>query len=339
MSVDPVELAYEQKYFDNAAEHRERTRADLGTAADSAANSGAAARIRQDAEKRRARLSGPEERVAFGRMEYEDGESLYLGEHAIFDDKSELLVVNWQAPAAAAFYSASHDDPLGLRFKRLFECDGNTIKSFEDTVFAQLAAQIQELEGFDAPSDTLLADLNSNRTGEMQDIVRTIQAAQFELIRAPLDQLLVVQGGPGTGKTAIALHRVSWLLANNLDRLSPEDVLIVGPNPTFTRYTRAVLPSLGDTNVQQVDIHKLSPPVKRGWTDSPYVARLKGDAKMAGLVERGLYQRVGVSPGQQRFKVSVEGRRVDIEAESLTSTISRAITSAGTYSDRRQLFR
>ncbi|WP_422745605.1 HelD family protein [Micromonospora sp. WMMD754] len=339
MDVLAEELSREQKYFDVAWDHRERMRRTLGLAAGAAANSGAAARIRQDTQARLDRMGGPDEPVAFGRMDYEDGEVFYIGHHAIFDDHAELLVMNWQAPAAACYYEASHTDPLGLRLKRSFECSDNTIKSFSDIVFAQLAADVAELEAYEGVDDALLADLNSNRTGTMQDIVRTIQAAQFDLIRAPIDQLLVIQGGPGTGKTAVALHRVSWLLFNHQDRLSAQDVLIIGPTPTFTRYTRTVLPSLGDTSIEQRDINQLHPPVKRGRHEDPEVVKLKGDGRMVGLVQRALYARVGPPEGQHWIEVQVEGRPVPVAAEELLPLIARCLLSAGTYNERRHLFR
>ncbi|MER7591804.1 UvrD-helicase domain-containing protein [Micromonospora sp. NPDC127501] len=340
MFADSEELSREQKYFDAAWDHRERMRTTLGLAAGAAANSGAAARIRQDTQARLDRIGGSDEPVAFGRMDYEDGEVFYIGHHVIVDDHAELLVMNWQAPAAARYYEASHADPLGLSLKRNFECSSNTITSFSDTVFAQLAADVAELEAYeDVVDDALLADLNSNRTGTMQDIVRTIQAAQFDLIRAPMDQLLVVQGGPGTGKTAVALHRVSWLLFNSQGRLSAQDVLIIGPNPTFTRYTRTVLPSLGDTNIEQRDINQLHPPVKRGRQEDPEVVRLKGDGRMAGLLRRALYARVGPPEGQHWVEAQIEGRPVPMAAEELKPLIARCCASAGTYSERRHLFR
>lgn len=340
MGVDPVELSHEQKYFDAAWEHRERTRRNLRRAAGAAANGGAAARISRDAQDRMSRLGGPEDPVAFGKIVDEDGEVLYLGNHAISDDSSELVVINWQAPAAARYYEATHADPRGLQRKRAFRCAGNTIKTFEDTLFSELAADVEELEALETPSDVLLADLESNRTGTMQDIVRTIQAAQFDLIRAPLDQLLVIQGGPGTGKTAVALHRVSWLLFNHRGRLSGQEILIIGPNPTFTRYTRTVLPGLGDASVAQLDINELlAVPGKHGRLENSEVAKLKGDSRMAGLVRRALYNRVRLPQGQQRVEIQVDHQKVVLTAEKILLLIDRALAATGTYADRRSLFR
>ncbi|MGK5682165.1 UvrD-helicase domain-containing protein [Actinoplanes sp. URMC 104] len=329
-------LAAEQRYFDHVSDHRERMRRALLDAPAAAANAGAAARLRKDAEARVQRIGEPDDAVAVGRMDDEDGETLYVGYHTIFDDDSEVLVVNWQAPAAARYFTATHADAAGLVMKRSFDCTGNVIDAFSDVVFRQLAAAVAELE---EPGDALLDDLNRDRTGQMQDIVRTIQAAQFELIRAPLDEMLIIQGGPGTGKTAVALHRVSWLLYNYRDELSAQDVLIVGPTPTFTRYTRTVLPSLGDTSVVQRDIGQFHPPVKRGRAESAEVARLKGDGRMAGLLRRALYDRVGVPADQRPLEVQLDGRPVVFTADEIGQFVARSRQTPGTFAQQRQIFR
>src|SRR5262245_54781250 len=149
----------------------------------------------------------------------------------------------------------------------------------------------------------------------MRDIVATIQAAQYELIRAPLDQALVIEGGPGTGKTAVALHRVSWLLFNHQDRLSARDVLVIGPHPAFTRYIRAVLPDLGDTEVEQTDVGQLAPPVRRGRSEPMEVTRLKGEARMAGLLARALDARIGTPEPAERMLI--DGRFVTLSGAEI----------------------
>jgi hypothetical protein len=243
--------------------------------------------------RRRSAISeAPRRAVAFGRIDTEDDEVYYVGYNAIWDDRSDILVVNWQAPVAQPYFGASTEVPMGLVRRRDFTVtEQNQITEFDDLVFAELAAQVAELE---EPSDALLKDLARTRTGEMLDIVRTIQAAQFAIVSAPLDQLLVVQGGPGTGKTAIALHRVSWLLFNHRQELKPADVLIVGPNRTFVRYIKGVLPSLGDRDVDQRSLTELAPAVAIGRGESNEVARLKGDLRMVGLINRGLADRISV---------------------------------------------
>ena len=349
---EPTELAREQDYLDNAWLYREKMRETTALVPGAAANSGAAAHMRKYAQARLDQLGSAEDQAAFGRIEYETGDTLYVGRHTIFDDESDVLVVNWQAKAAIPYYEASVADPLGLRLKRGFECTGNVLTSFKDMVFAQVAADVESfaqiaaavdpLEAGTQPaelSDTLLKDLEKTRTGEMREIVETIQAAQFELIRTDADQLLVIQGGPGTGKTAVALHRVSWLLYNEHDRLKPDQVLVVGPNPTFTRYIRNVLPSLGDANVDQRDIGKLAPSVRRGRVESEDVTKLKGEARMAGLLTRALDQRIGVPPNVPTFDVQVNQRRVRITRDTLTEVVDRLRGTIGGYAGRRQLLR
>ncbi|MCW6003756.1 UvrD-helicase domain-containing protein [Micromonospora sp. CPCC 205371] len=333
------ELRLEQRYFEAAAVERERMRATLASAPGAAVNSGTAVRIRRETDKLIAQLGEPDDPVAFGRMDDDDGETLYIGHHGIRDEHRTTLVVNWKAPAAAPFYEATHKDSRGLRRKRTFVCTGNQIVSFDDILFSELSTSVAELEAGDVPDDALLADLNRDRTGAMQEIVRTIQAAQYELIRAPMQQLLVIQGGAGTGKTAVALHRVSWLLYDNRADLSSADVLIVGPSTTFTRYTRTVLPSLGDTGIEQRAIGQLHPPVKQGRVEAADLTKLKGEARMAGLLRRALYARIGSLPPDRPLQTSVAGRPLTLTSTNLQQMIAKSKASLGTFAERRQIFR
>ncbi|MEJ3742492.1 hypothetical protein WEI85_04255 [Actinomycetes bacterium KLBMP 9797] len=333
------ELQRERRYFEAAAVERERMRVTLALAPAAAVNSGAALWLRREADKLIDKLGDPDDPVAFARMDSDDGEILYVGHHGIRDEIRNVLVVNWKAPAAAPFYEATHRDPRGLRRKRNFTCIGNRVVDFDDVVFAELSSSVAELEAGDVPDDALLADLNRDRTGAMQEIVRTIQAAQYELIRTPLQQLLVIQGGPGTGKTAVALHRVSWLLYDNREALASADVLIVGPSPTFTRYTRTVLPSLGDLGVEQRAIGQLHPPVKQGRSEPSDLTRLKGEAKMAGLLRRALYARIGSLPPDRPMRTTVAGRPLTLTSTDLQHAVTTSKATVGTFVERRQIFR
>src|SRR5947207_2751478 len=261
MSPDSEEIAQEQAYFDRAHKHRERRRALLGDASGAAANAGAAKRLLAWM-KRKESVRPQQEAVAFARIDDEELQPLYIGYEVIADEDHEILVINWKTPAAAPYYEATHDDPRGLVRKRTYVCEGNRIVDFDDVVFRQLARDIAALEALNGPDSLLLAELERARDGTMRDIVRTIQAAQYDVIRAPMDQVLLIEGGPGTGKTAVALHRVSWLLFNEQDRLAASDVLVVGPHPAFTRYIRTVLPDLGDGEVVHHDMGQLAPAVR-----------------------------------------------------------------------------
>jgi hypothetical protein len=171
----------------------------------------------------------------------------------------------------------------------------------------------------------------------MGDIVRTIKAAQHRVFRAGLDQLLVVQGGPGTGKTVVALHRVSWLLYNHRDTLRPSDVLVVGPNPTFVRYIRNVLPSLGDRDVQQLPLAALGPEVRLGRVEPPEVVALKGSARMAGLLDRALAQRVSMPAGLGPLELPVGNRVVRFDRRTVQAELDRLASSP--YAVGRQALR
>jgi DNA helicase IV len=339
-----VERRAEQLYFDGALGHRERRRDHFKDLPTAAAHKGAAQGLLLIAQETARQLRGPEEAVAFGRIDFEDRgegvETFYVGHNAIWDeDTSDILVVNWRCEIAAPYYTATHKDSLGLSRKRSYSCEKNTILDFDDIVFAELAARVAALRITEPePDDNLLNELSRSRTGEMQEIVRTIQAAQFEIVRAPFEQLLVVQGGPGTGKTVVALHRVSWLLYNKAD-FGAQDVLVVGPNPTFVRYIRSVLPSLGDRDVRHTDIVNLgAAQVRVGREEEPAVAQLKGDRRMANLLDRGLQQRIRVPADDVTIGLGRTALR--LSSEDLRTTVDRFRSrpyAAGRVSLREEL--
>jgi DNA helicase IV len=332
--ADAAQTAVEQEYFDHAAECRERTRATLITALDNTASPKDAAAMRPDIEARLAKLGAPDEDVATGRFDTEHG-TLYVGKHLIRGG-GEPLVISWQAPAAEPYYRATFDKPLGVLWKRNFEAKKNRIIDFEDTVFADLAARVAELTSNERLSinDTVLQDLDENRTAEMRDIVRTIHASQYELIRQPLDQLLIIQGGPGTGKSVVALHRVSWLLFNE-KTLSASDILVIGPNPTFTKYISSVLPGLGDHKIQHSDILSLGPQSSDGRAEDRETAALKGFEGMVGLLERALRLRIRRLDNDKRLEI-VPG--VALRAAWVNQAVSTA-SDAASYNSGRQRFR
>jgi UvrD-like helicase C-terminal domain len=309
------DLPSEQAYFDRALALRDRQQAGMARAPRLAANPKAAIELRKRVSK--LGLADPDEAIAFGRIQAAD-DRWYIGKGAIWDDDNELVVVNWQAPIAAPFYTATPDEPEGLDARRLFRCSGNQIREIEDLVFKDMAAAIATGRHPEPVlSDALLDALGSARSGELADIVATIQAAQYEVISCDLDQLLVVQGGPGTGKTVVGLHRVSWLLFNRRDRLEANDVLIVGPNPAFVHYISSVLPSLGEEAVVQVPLRALGPRVRIGRVDPPDLRRLKGDRRMLRLILRGMRNRQRVDA--QDVELKVEGRTVRLDGRRVAT--------------------
>ena len=334
--ADATQIAVEQEYFDHAAECREQSRATLIAAPANAAGpiaSGSA--VKRMAYEYLARMAGPDEAVAMGRFETENG-TLYVGKRRISDDDGEHLVINWQAPAAAPFYRATFDEPLGVLRKRDFKTKKNRVLDFDETVFADLADRVAELTSNErlGINDTVLRDLDEHRTGEMRDIVQTIHASQYDLIRQPLDQLLIVQGGPGTGKSVVALHRVSWLLFNEKS-LKPSDVLVIGPNPTFTKYISSVLPGLGDHDVHHKDILSLGPQHSHGREEDRETAELKGYEGMVGLLERALRLRIRELPDGTRLEI-VPG--LALHAAGVNQAVS-AVVDATSYNSGRQRFR
>src|SRR6195952_4634418 len=241
------------------------------------------ARIYED---RIIQLREVDERLAFGRLELEpdadegpDSVLRYIGRIGLRDEDLQPILLDWRVPQASAFYQATAANPLGTRARRHLVSKGRSIVRVEDEIFdaTLLEGDTAELQGEGA----LLAALTAQRTGRMSDIVATIQAEQDRIIRSELRGVLVVQGGPGTGKTAVALHRAAYLLYSNRDRLRTSGVLIVGPSPSFLQYIEAVLPSLGETGVVLSSVGQLYPGVDASAEDTPAVARLKGRASMA----------------------------------------------------------
>ena len=229
---------------------------------------------------RRAALSVGEQPLCFGRLDTEDGERLHIGRLGVSDEAGEPLMVDWRAPVAEAFYRATSADRLGVVRRRHIRMKGRRVVGVDDELFTRKEdAAGSELVGEAA----LLSSLEEARTGRMGDIVATIQSEQDAAIRAPMRGVLVVQGGPGTGKTAVALHRAAYLLYAHQFPLASQGVLVVGPNPVFCRYVGDVLPGLGETGV------RLSTPGELVWapvgaetvSDPPEVAAVKADLGMA----------------------------------------------------------
>ncbi|MEL7158042.1 MAG: ATP-binding domain-containing protein [Actinomycetota bacterium] len=226
--------------------------------------------------------------LCFGRIDTDDGERWYVGRRHVEDDEARPVVVDWRAPVSAAFYRATGMDPCGLAFRRRFVMAERRIEAMLDEDLTD-----PESGSTGGLPDPLLAELGRARTGQMSDIVATIAAEQDVIIRAPLEELLVVQGGPGTGKTAVGLHRAAFLLFEHRQRLLESQVLVVGPNPLFLRYIAEVLPSLGETSVTQATLEGLFAARYRvRATDDEAVARIKGRREMAEVVAAAVRSRI-----------------------------------------------
>jgi DNA helicase IV len=237
-----------------------------------------------------------ERSLCFGRIDQteEDGAGSYhIGRIAISSESQEPLIVDWRAPVAESFYRATGRDPRGLIRRRHFTSRGRHILDLEDEFFGEAATAARvvvngrELRG----SGALINALEENRTGRLGDIIGTIQAEQDEIIRASLGGVLVVQGGPGTGKTVVALHRAAYLLYAHRFPLEGQGVLVVGPNRLFLGYIEQVLPSLGEAGVELSVLADLVPDVRVTGRDEFEAARIKGDLRMVNTVRRALRDR------------------------------------------------
>ncbi|MFF8829999.1 HelD family protein [Streptomyces sp. NPDC015131] len=235
--------------------------------------------------------------LCFGRLAFRDGRDHHIGRIGIRADDAERtpLVVDWRAEVARPFYLATGYAPMGLRRRRHITTKGRTVTALHDEILDLSDTTRTGHENPDA-DEVLLAALGTARTGRMTDIVRTIQAEQDRIIRAPHQGVLVVEGGPGTGKTAVALHRAAYLLYAHREQLARRAVLVVGPNPAFLGYIGEVLPALGETGVLLATPAELFPGVRATGTDTPEAAEIKGRAGMAAVLARVLRDRQTVPP-------------------------------------------
>ncbi len=279
------------------------------------------------------------ERLAFGRLhlvETDDGEPVYryIGRIGLRDEDQQPLLLDWRVPQASAFYQATAAEPLGIRARRHLISRGREIVRVEDEIFDPdlVTPGETQLQGEGA----LLTALSAERTGRMADIVATIQGEQDRIIRSDLKGVLVVQGGPGTGKTAVALHRAAYLLYSHRDRLRNSGVLIVGPSRSFLHYIEAVLPSLGESGVVMSSVGQLYPGVDAIRDDPSAVAALKGSARMAELISRAVRSRQRVPDGPQRIEVN--GEQLVLEPALIQNAMHRAQQSRKPYNEARVTF-
>ena len=265
------ELEAEQRYVDHAYDCLERMREVVGRAATATDQEVAALALEAWSARRLATFEDAERGLLFGRLDFEDVERpLYVGRRWVHDDDREQVVVNWQAPAARPFYTATPVDPQRVTLRRRFRTEGRRLLDIADE-----ALDGTTLDGASV-GDFLLEELERSRESRMRDIVATIQADQYRLITREPDRPLVIQGGPGTGKTAVGLHRASWLLYTFRERLSRARVLVVGPNRTFMEYVSHVLPALGENAVEQRAVSELVDGVEVTLQDPPEVAAAQG---------------------------------------------------------------
>ncbi|MFA9445609.1 UvrD-helicase domain-containing protein [Egicoccus sp. AB-alg6-2] len=332
----------EQAHLDRVHDRVEhlRRRADERAAQAAADHSGSTfqARFERDVTahhhaSRAARYTfGDVESLAFGRLDLVDGDHLHVGRVSVVDDRGDVLLVDWRAPASAAFYQATPASPMDVVRRRTLVTRGRDLRDLDDELLDADAAERLGL-GSVTGQGALLAALSRTRTAHMRDIVATIQADQDRIIRSPATGTLVVTGGPGTGKTVVALHRVAYLLYGDRDRFEGRGILVVGPSRAFTEYTARVLPSLGEDRAVQRSLDGFAPRGLRvtGW-DEPDVAAVKGDLAMAELCRRAVA--AAVPPLPPTTRVSFDGSTAQVDARSLAQIRRRLL--GRTSADRAQ---
>lgn len=335
-------MAAEQAHLDRIHDRVEelRRRADARAAEAAADHSGSTfqARFERDVTahhhaSRAARYTfGDVESLAFGRLDLTDGEHLHVGRVSVVDDTGDVVLVDWRAPASAAFYQATAASPMDVARRRTLVTRGRSVRDLDDELLDDDAAERLGLESVTGQG-ALLAALAKTRTAHMRDIVATIQADQDRIIRSPATGTLVVTGGPGTGKTVVALHRVAYLLYGDRDRFEGRGILVVGPSQAFTEYTARVLPSLGEDRAVQRSLDGFAPRGTRvaGW-DEPDVAAVKGDLAMVEFCRRAVAAAVPALPPVTR--VSFEGTTAEVDARTLGQVRRRLL--GRTSADRDQ---
>jgi DNA helicase IV len=284
-----------------------------------------------------AQFDAAEHGLCFGRLELMAGERRYIGRLGLHGDSDdyEQLLMDWRAEAARPFYLATAASPGEVKVRRHLKTRGRTLLSIDDEVLDLASADPTKHEGLTGES-ALLAALNASRTGKMGDIVETIQAEQDLIIRSGLSGVLVVQGGPGTGKTAVALHRAAFLLYTYRRQLERRGVLVVGPNATFLRYIGQVLPSLGETSVLLSTIADLYPGVSARGTESPQASAVKGAMAMAGVIAAAVRDRQRIPSDD--LNLVIDHEKIRLSRQDCAQARERARRSRWPHNQARQIF-
>jgi DNA helicase IV len=325
------DLPAEQAYVDRAYEFLEKMRAAVERAPRSVDDEVLGAYLDAWAARRLATFEDAERGLCFGRLDLDETPApLYVGRRWVHDDEGDMVVVNWQAPAARPFYTATPDDPQRVTLRRRFRTERRRLLDIADETFDGSRSSV-------AGGDFLLEELDRARDPHMRDIVATIQADQYALITRPPAPPVVVQGGPGTGKTAVGLHRASYLLFTHREEFGRRAVLVVGPNPTFMEYVSHVLPTLGEENVEQRAAGELVDGVVATRTEARDVAALKGDPRLADVVRRTVE---ALPPGEAHELVArLDGEFVRVREREVRELVEVTREEHGRGAAARERFR
>jgi len=279
----------------------------------------------------------PDAPLFFGRLDYREQGPFHVGRRHVHDQDGTPVVIDWRAPVSRPFYRASQADPMGLARRRRFGFSGGELTAYEDERFADPdgpgGGRLRS--GEIKTSKLLVAEIERPRSGPMRDIVATIQPDQDDIVRAEAGQTVCVQGAPGTGKTAVGLHRVAYLLYAYKEQVTRRGVIVVGPNLTFLSYIRNVLPALGELDVTQTTVNDLvaSAPVRGA--DSDEAAAIKGDARMAEVLRRALW--ASIRPLAEALVVPRGSRRWRVPAHQVASLAAELRERGVRYGSGREL--
>ncbi len=325
------DVASEQAYLDHAYECLDRMREALLRAGDAALDEVAGEALDAWNVRRLQTFEDAEQGLCFGRIDVETmPDPTYVGRRWVHDESREPVVVNWQAPAARPFYTATPAEPHGVTLRRRFRTHGRKLLGVSDEALdGSIADAVVSVDDF------LLEELERAREARMRDIVATIQADQYGLIARDPWPPLVVQGGPGTGKTAVGLHRASFLLYTHREELWR--VLVVGPNPTFMDYVSHVLPALGEESVEQRAVGELVDGVEVTRSDPLDIQRLKADVRMAEVVRRAV--EAHVEPHPEELALRLGGAWIRLREEEVAELVAEARAERGLSHSARELFR
>lgn len=284
------------------------------------------------------RLNVADAGLCFGRLDSLDGERSYIGRIGVLDEDNdyEPLLIDWRAPAARAFYVATGAHPENMRRRRQFRSLGRTIVDFTDEVFGRPAAGDADGQRGSSSDVALLAAVEAPRGEGMRDIVATIQAEQDAIIRLDHPGVLVIEGGPGTGKTVVALHRVAYLLYTQRKRMESHGVLVVGPNAAFLSHIGRVLPSLGETNVVFLTTGELVPGLRVTAEDTPEAAREKGSLRILDVLAAAVADRQRTP--ENPIPIDLSDVSVRIDAETARWAIQEARATDQPHNDARATF-
>ncbi|OBB73910.1 RNA polymerase recycling motor ATPase HelR [Mycobacterium sp. 852014-52144_SCH5372336] len=330
------ELRSEQRYIDGLYARLDAERARVRAHYDAALRGDGGSLVDRDAEvravaKRMNRLNVADHGLCFGRLDSVTGDRLYIGRIGLMDEANEYepLLLDWRAPAARPFYVATAAHPEGMRRRRQFHSIGRRITDFTDETLGR------PTEGAQGDA-ALLAAVNAPRGEGMRDIVATIQSEQDEIIRLEHPGVLVIEGGPGTGKTVVALHRVAYLLYTQRERMERHGVLVIGPNTAFLRHIDRVLPSLGETNVVFMTTGDLVPGLRVTAEDTPDAARAKGSLTILDVLAAAIADRQRVP--EEPVPIKLADVTVRIDAETAEWAIQEARDSGLPHNDARAVF-